>query len=242
MNHDSETANLRASVGGSLKKLFKPLLAPHQGFQAILAEEDPVSFGVFSVLLTYFLAALGYSFVLRRYLANLQPSGAEGAFFDPVPGLGPAAWSRLVAAIPFITALTSLTAMLLTGLFLLIAGKIVRSNRPFGHWVGLAAFCALPGMLRLLCETLRIMAGRPPADTPALSVSHLLVDSVTLAPYISGLLQSLDPFQIWSLVIMALGFSVYTKKPAWIGALVALVFWLMQGVLATGWTASVVAA
>lgn len=203
-----ESADRKGSVWGSLKKLFRPVLAPRTGFDEVLSEDDPVSFAVFSVLLGYFFVALPYSLFLRQ----AAPGGVAG----------------LAAAVPFIISLTALLVILLTGLYLLIAGKLAGSKRPYGHWVGLAAFTTLPGMCRLLWETLRLAAGSPPAETPALSVIHFVGDAGTWGPYAVGLLRSLDPFQVWSLVVMAVGFSIYASRPTWLGGVVALMFWAVQ--------------
>lgn len=213
-----------------MQKLLKPVIFPRAGLEDVVGEDDPVTFPVFSVLLLYFVVAIGYGITLRRYWVQLDDASPF-----PAPDMAPSAIGALTAAVPFITALTALIGMLLTGAFLMLAGRLAGSRRPYGHWVGLAAFTLVPGSFRLLWETARLTVGRPPADVPALSLAHLVSDAVTLGSFGLRLLQSMDPFQIWSLLIMAVGFSLYASRSTWQGVLVALTFLLLQVLLATGW-------
>lgn len=217
---------------------MRPVVSPRTGFGEVLDQDDPVSFAVFSVLLGYFVVALGYSFLLARYWRQFGSGG--GAAGVPQLDAGAPGIGSLAAAVPFIMSLTALTAMLLTGLYLMVMGRLGGARRPYGHWVGLAAFAEVPGLGRLAFETLRLAVGLPPADEPVLSLYRLAArvaggTAGELGPFAIEFMRSVEPFQLWSLVVMAVGFSIYAARPLWSGVLVTALFWVLQVGLTAGW-------
>ena len=203
-------------------RLWYPVLHPLRGWSTVLRGDDLVAFPLFSALLSYFAGGLLYAAALRRAVR-------QGVVVEGAPA-GEAAGS-LTAAIPFITSLAVLVSILLTGVALWLAARLLGTNRPYGDWVGLAAYGSLPGWLRLLLEGARLATGHPPAPVPVLSLGHLLGAMGELGPFAQALLRSLDPFQVWTSLVLASGFAAYSRRPLGWGVAVAVLLWLVQVVL-----------
>ena len=182
----------------SLALLLAPVVSPRAGFRRFLEAHrqiDPVSLPLFSLLLFYFAALLAYAQVLR------WTGLASGA-----AGLPAAAAGALTAALPFFGSLWLLAALLAWGLVLWCAGMLFGRRHPYGHWVGLAAVCCVPEVLRVLVDAAATLGGA------------------------GGLAAALpvDPFGLWEAVLVAFGFAAYTDRPLWAGAAVAAALAALQ--------------
>lgn len=211
----SQPPQPRPGVAAAFGMLLQPLVAPRAGFKRFLLRDEIDSFPLFSALMAYFVASLVYTFPLRRAAVA-------------IPDMPAAAIPALSAAIPFIVSLVVLLAMLGVGAVLWIAARLARVRRPFGHWVGLAAFASLPGVLRVLIESVLLWSGGKPGVLTAANPLLWLLEPAQLATPVLVLLYALDPFLLWSLLVMAVGFAVYSERPLWYGGLIASLIWSVQ--------------
>lgn len=102
----------------------------------------------------------------------------------------------------------------LTGLYFMVAGKIISKEFTFGSGFALAAWSSLPGLIMLPLGAMQIMLASNGqfsfSDLNPLSLNTLLFNYSIDHP-MTGLLDSLSLPSIWSAVLMIIGFKVWAK-------------------------------
>lgn len=160
------------------------------------------------------LAAAKGTPVPEAAAASMRKFGGIGFYFSPI----------------FIVVL----AGFIGGLLLLVGGKIVSAPISYGQAVLVAVLGSVPRVLSLLSAG--IMAVLSDAEK-ARSMFDLtlgptkFLDPTKVSPVLMQLLAGLDLFNLWQLVIFAVGVSVIAKVSRSTGFIAALVAWVIGTVV-----------
>ena len=119
--------------------------------------------------------------------------------------------------------------LLLTGLILWLAGKIVDAKVMFAGAMVIAVYSMVPRLVELVLNALQGLFLAPESITSRFSVSFgparfLPADT---NPAVMTLLGGFDLFTIWTVVLMAIGVSVIARVPRSRGAIAAILVWVV---------------
>ncbi len=116
----------------------------------------------------------------------------------------------------------------LTGLLVWIGGKVVSANFTYGQAMLIATLASVPRVLSFVATAVQ-GAMVDPQTIRSFSDSALgaarFVDPTSASPALMAMLANLDVFNIWQLVIMAVGISVIGRVERSAGFVGALVAW-----------------
>lgn len=102
----------------------------------------------------------------------------------------------------------------LTGLYFLIASKVMGSSITYGKWFAFAAWTSVPGLLGIPLMALQIITGEGKVSTEdlnMLSLNFLTVHLPLSNPW-SGLLNSFSLTTIWTAFLAFVGLRVWTGR------------------------------
>jgi hypothetical protein len=117
---------------------------------------------------------------------------------------------------------------LITGLLVLIGGKVVSARFTFGQAMLIATLASVPRVLSFVATAVQ-GAMADPQSIRSFSDASLgaarFVDPVATSPALMAMLANLDVFNLWQFVIMAIGISVVGRVERSAGFVGALVGW-----------------
>lgn len=136
---------------------------------------------------------------------------------------------------------TALVCLAVAAVFLFVFRSFAGADLTFRQSFSIAVYSFLPNVLASALAIL-VMFLADPADfdlrNPLMLNAGWLVRSETAANWLRALAASIDLFSIWAMLLLALGFSVASKKLRYSKALaLVIVVWLVYVGLKTGWTA-----
>lgn len=119
------------------------------------------------------------------------------------------------------------------GFALLLLTRYVGGRPTLGRAVALAASASLPGAIRSVLQAIAAAhrAVIPPSEVAALVLPPLQLGSPVLTRLVAGV----DPFTLWSLVLVALGMPAMagiSRRRAWIVTIASFALWLVLSRLA----------
>lgn len=116
----------------------------------------------------------------------------------------------------------------LTGLLVWIGGKVASANFSYGQAMLIATLASVPRVLSFIATAVQGAMADPQSirsfSDASLGVARF-VDPATTSPALTAMLSNLDVFNIWQLVIMAIGISVVGRVERSAGFVGALVAW-----------------
>ena len=116
----------------------------------------------------------------------------------------------------------------ITGLLVWIGGKVASAPFAFGQGVLIATLASVPRVLSFIATAVQGAMADPQSirsfSDAALGAARF-VDPVSTSPALMALLANLDVFNIWQLVIIAVGISVVGRVERSAGFVGALVAW-----------------
>lgn len=119
----------------------------------------------------------------------------------------------------------------ITGILLWIGGKFVGSTASIGAAVMVATYAMVPRLLLSLIAGVQGLLMNPDSITSRYSVTLSLarfLDPVTTNPALLKIAGQIDPFAIWSAVLLGIGLRVVGRVSAGRAAAVAAVIWLIM--------------
>lgn len=136
---------------------------------------------------------------------------------------------------------TALVCLVVAAVFLFVFRSFAGADLTFRQSFSISVYSFLPKVLASALAIL-VMFLADPADfdlrNPLMLNAGWLVRSETAANWLRALAASIDLFSIWTMLLLALGFSVASKKIRYPKALtLVVVVWLVYVGLKTGWTA-----
>ena len=136
---------------------------------------------------------------------------------------------------------TAMVCLAVAAVFLFVFRSLAGADFSFRQAFSIAVYSFLPNLLASLLAIV-VMFLADPADfdlrNPLMLNAGWFVRSETAGTWIRTLAASIDLFTIWTMLLLALGFSVASRKLPYLKALGRVVaVWLVYVALKTGWTA-----
>ncbi len=122
---------------------------------------------------------------------------------------------------------------LILGLVLWLVAKLFEAQAALSAAFFIATMSWMPRVLESVLSALQGLFLDPTAMTSMAAVSlspARFVDVATTSPVLVLLLQRLNPFVIWSYIIIAIGIAVMGRIPRSKGALTSLILWILATV------------
>jgi Yip1 domain len=218
-----------ATKGSVFEDVLEVLWAPAKVFDRSRAK----GVGMYILVLTAItlVIVLATKGLIQPYLdANfdlqMQQMAAKGT---PMPPEAAAAAQKF-SAYGFIATGVLLIPLgaVLTGLLVWIGGKIASAKFSYGQAMLIATLASVPRILGFIATAVQGAIADPQSirsfSDAALGAARF-VDPVTTSPALTAMLSNLDVFNIWQLIIMAIGISVVGRVERSAGFVGALVAW-----------------
>ena len=131
---------------------------------------------------------------------------------------------------PIATALVTPIMLLLVGLYLFIAAKLMGSDAGYGQNLAVAVYGSAPVIIAMAVAFAIMLTG----DASTTVFQNLIPSNVgyffpmeEVGMKLYKLLKAIDFFNIWEFIIMIIGFSTITGAKTWKSAAVILVPWAL---------------
>lgn len=218
-----------SSKGSVLEDALEVLWAPAKVFDRSRAKGVGMYVLLLSaVTLAIVLATKGLiqPYIDANFDLQMQQMASRGR---PMPAEGVAA-ARKFGAYGFIATGVLLIPIgaVLTGLLVLIGGKVAAATMTYGQAMLIATLASVPRILSFIATAVQGAIADPQSirsfSDAALGAARF-VDPATTSPALSAMLANLDVFNIWQLFIMAIGISVIGRVERSAGFVGALVAW-----------------
>ncbi|MBA3672871.1 MAG: YIP1 family protein [Gemmatimonadaceae bacterium] len=124
-------------------------------------------------------------------------------------------------------------AMVITGIFLWLCGKIVGARQTVGAALTVAAYAYVPKVLEMVLSAVQLLVVDPATLNGRFRLSlgiGRFLDPDTVSPVVVGLLGRVDLFTIWVTVLLAIGLAVTGKVSRGKAAIAVTVLWLLGAV------------
>jgi len=134
---------------------------------------------------------------------------------------------------------TAIILLAVAGIFLGAFDVVFGSSIGFGRSFAITSYAYLPQALKGLI-TIVVVWALPPSDIRSINIlgTNPGVLWPSAAPWLAKLLSSLDLFTFWTLILMAIGYAVASKRTKLGGAFaVVIALWLVYLLAAVGLTA-----
>lgn len=185
-----------------------------------------------------FSQRVGWESFMRQELAtnsrtrDLPPEQKERILEQQMRFVPIFAHVQAALAIPFI-------ALVVAAAFLFVFNILVGAEVGFKPAWGVACYALLPQAFGILLAIV-VLFLKDPAEfdlrNPVASNLAVFLDPDTTARWVLGLAGSLDVFVIWTLLLLATGFSVAARKLSWSRAFTWVVAtWVLWLVVKCGW-------
>ena len=215
-----------SSKGTVFEDVLEVLWAPGQVFDRSRAKG--VGMYILGITLVIVLATNGLlqPYIDANFDVQMQQMAARG---KPMPAEAAAAAQKF-AGYGFIATgvLMIPIGAVLTGLLVWIGGKVASAPFTFGQGMLIATLASVPRVLSFLATAVQGAIADPQAirsfSDAALGLARF-VDPVSTSPALMAMLANFDVFNLWQLVIIAVGISVIGRVERSAGVVGAVVAW-----------------
>jgi len=219
----------RSPKGSVLEDVMEVLWAPAKVFDR--SREKGVGMYILVLTVITLVIVLATKGLIQPYIdANfdlqMQQMAAKGT---PMPA-GAATAARTFGAYAFIAGSVLLIPIgaVLTGLLIWLGGRVVSARFAYGQAALIATLASVPRVLSIVATAVQGALADPQAirsfSDASLGAARF-VDPVTTSPALLTLLSNIDVFNIWQLLIMAVGISVIGRVERSAGFVGAIVAW-----------------
>jgi hypothetical protein len=139
--------------------------------------------------------------------------------------------------IPIVTVLVA--TVVIAAVLLFVFRNLLDGRATFSQVVGVVTWAGMPGLL-VLAASFAVLLLKDPSEFDlenpvGFNLGFYLPEGT--APWLRGLGSSIDIFSFWSILLVATGMSVVTRK-SWSSSLMGVVLpWAAYVILKTGWSA-----
>lgn len=132
------------------------------------------------------------------------------------------------------------TALIIAGVLLLVC-KVMGASIGFKQMFGISAYAMLPGLIASILAIIVIFIKNPEdfnlQNPLAFNLGAFLEPPPNSGKFLYSLATSIDLFSFWTILLLAVGISVATRKFPFSKALVAVVVpWVLLVLIKAGWT------
>ena len=218
-----------SSKGSVFEDVLEVLWAPGQVFDRSRAR----GVGMYILVLTAItlVIVLATEGLLQPYIdanfdVQMQQMAARG---KPMPAEAAVAAQKFAGYGFIATGILMIPiGAVLTGLLVWIGGKVASAPFTFGQGMLIATLASVPRVLSFIATAVQGAMADPQAirsfSDAALGAARF-VDPVSTSPALMAMLSNLDVFNLWQLVIIAVGISVIGRVERSAGVVGALVAW-----------------
>ena len=218
-----------ASKGSVFEDVLEVLWAPAKVFDRSRAKGVGMYILVLTAItLVIVLATKGLiqPYIDANFDLQMQQMAAKGT---PMPAEAAAAAQKFAVYGFLATGVLMIPiGAVLTGLLVWIGGKVASAPFTFGQGMLIATLASVPRVLSFIATAVQGAMADPQSirsfSDAALGASRF-VDPVSTSPALMALLANLDVFNIWQLIIIAIGISVVGRVERSAGFVGALVAW-----------------
>jgi hypothetical protein len=186
--------------------------------------------------------ALGFNFTIGKQIGfeqvarnSIEKSPKQSQAFDR---LSPDQQAAQINAISKVNKYASYAAPVLMLLFCLIAMlplwltlKFLGGETTFSQAFAIVMYAWLPGVIGAVLGTVSLFAGVTPegfdVQNPVGTNLGYYLDAETVGRFVKGLATALDPFLIWSLILIGIGFACTSKVKRSTAITVVVVWYLV---------------
>ena len=214
-----------------LEDLLEVMWAPAKVFDRSRAKGVGMYMAVLTLIsLVIVLATKGLiqPYIDANFYLQMQQMAAKGT---PMPAEAAAAAQKF-AGYGFLAAGVMMVPLgaVLTGFLVWIGGKVASANCSYGQAMLIATLASVPKVLSFIVTAAQGALVDPQSirsfSDAALGAARF-VDPVSTSPALTALLSNIDVFNIWQLVIMAIGLSVVGRVERSAGFIGAFVGWAL---------------
>jgi hypothetical protein len=129
-------------------------------------------------------------------------------------------------------------AGLFVSLIALLWGRAESTPVQFGGYFGMVGFARLPVVIGGFLQGLLLMNAQSIADLQNKSISVAVLLPTDASPYLKAFATTLNPFDFWYYLLLAMGFAALHKRPAIKGVGLAVTVYglsLLFTVVSAGW-------
>ncbi len=223
--------DLTAAPGKSnaVEDILEVLVAPAKVFDRARNSSPGIYIALLSVLtiiIVFATKGLLAPYIDANFDLQLQLQAAKG---KPIPPEAVAA-GRSFGMYGFLAAsvFTIPIGALISGFLIWIGGKLVRADLRFGQAALIATLASVTRPLSFLATAVQGAFADPQSIRSFADASlgpGRFVDPTTTSPALQGLLANLDVFNLWQLVLLAIGISVIARVSRSTGAIAAIIAW-----------------
>jgi len=216
-----------------INRLFKVLFSPAEVFEKVKKSPKvflPIIFLTLIVTGTtsYYAYQMNAPVIMEK---QLEMSGRASQLSDEMKDKIIETQSKYVKyTTPIGAVLGTPIMLLLVGLYLFIAAKLMGSDAGYGQNLAVAVYGSAPAIIAMVVAFAIMLTGDASTtvfqDLIPSNVGYFFpMEEVGKKLYI--LLKSVDFFSIWKFIIMIIGFSTITGAKTWKSAAVILVPWAL---------------
>jgi hypothetical protein len=218
-----------ASQGSVFEDVLEVLWAPANVFDRSRAK----GVGMYILVLTVSTLVLMFAtkgliqpYIDANFYLQMQQMAAKGT---PMPAEAAAAAQKF-SSYGFLASgvLMIPIGAVLTGLLVWIGGKVASASVTYGQAMLIATLASVPRVLSVIATAVQGAMVDPQSirsfSDAALGAARF-IDPAAASPALTAMLSNLDLFNIWQLVLMAIGISVVGRVERSAGVVGALVAW-----------------
>ena len=216
-----------------INRLFKVLFSPAEVFEKVKKSPQvflPIIFLTLVVTGTtgYYAYQMNAPVIMEK---QLEMSGKADQLSDAQKDKIVEMQSKYVKyTTPIGAVLGTPIMLLLVGLYLFIAAKLMGSDAGYGQNLAVAVYGSAPAIIAMVVAFAIMLTG----DASTTVFQNLIPSNVgyffpmeEVGKKLYVLLKSIDFFSIWKFIIMIIGFSTITGAKTWKSAAVILVPWAL---------------
>jgi hypothetical protein len=218
-----------SSQGSVFEDVLEVLWAPAKVFDRSRAK----GVGMYILVLTVSTLVIMFAtkgliqpYIDANFYLQMQQMAAKGT---PMPAEAAAAAQKFSSYGFLATGVLMIPiGAVLTGLLVWIGGKVASASVTYGQAMLIATLASVPRVLSFIATAVQGAMVDPQSirsfSDAALGAARF-VDPATTSPALTAMLSNLDLFNIWQLVLMAIGISVVGRVERSAGVVGALVAW-----------------
>jgi hypothetical protein len=218
-----------SSQGSVFEDVLEVLWAPAKVFDRSRAK----GVGMYILVLTVSTLVIMFAtkgliqpYIDANFYLQMQQMAAKGT---PMPAEAAAAAQKFSSYGFLATGVLMIPiGAVLTGLLVWIGGKVASASVTYGQAMLIATLTSVPRVLSFIATAVQGAMVDPQSirsfSDAALGAARF-VDPATTSPALTAMLSNLDLFNIWQLVLMAIGISVVGRVERSAGVVGALVAW-----------------
>lgn len=216
-----------------INRLFKVLFSPAEVFEEAKKAPKlilPIIFLTFVVTGTmgYYAYQMNAPVIMEK---QLEMSGRADQFSDEMKDKIIETQSKIMKYTMPIGAFVGTPIMLLLiGLYLFIAAKLMGSDAGYGQNLAVTVYASAPAIIAMLVAVAIMLTG----NASTTMFQNLIPSNIgyffqieDVGKKLHTLLTAIDFFSIWKFILMIIGFSIITGAKTWKSAAVILVPWVL---------------